>query len=185
MLPGEEGYQQLRAWLEAKTMIEELERSAGALIGYVQTPVLASIGYLELWPEHHALFFNEVGDSSTGQQHIVRFDRMTVRGTQAILYQDGAVMASIAPFDEWPGQDLDRLKATWREWQSDQGRRRPLDIENAKGIPRIISSVGQRDRRCSPGWKQSPGFLVFQNHFRELESCDRCDLAGHFANAAE
>jgi hypothetical protein len=107
------------------------DRYQGALIGYVQqTPVIATIGYLELWPEHSALFFNEVGDSSTGQQHIVRFETMEIKGDQAILYQGDAVIASIAPFEEWP-VDVDRCKANWREWLTWQEWRRPLDIANA------------------------------------------------------
>jgi hypothetical protein len=57
----------------------------GAMIGYVQCPVLATIGYLEMWPEHSALFFNEMGDSSSGQQHILKFDKLEVKGDQTIL----------------------------------------------------------------------------------------------------
>jgi hypothetical protein len=104
----------------------------GALIGYVETPVIATIGYLELWPEHQALFFNEVGDSATGQQHIVRFDKLEVTGNQAILYLNGSVTASIRQFSEWP-VDVEQCEANWQEWLTWQEWRRPLDIANAAG----------------------------------------------------
>jgi len=74
----------------------------GAAIQYVDCPVLATIGYLELWPEHHALFFCEVGDSSTGQQHILEFYKLVVKGDQGILYRsNGDLIASIAPYDDF------------------------------------------------------------------------------------
>jgi hypothetical protein len=103
----------------------------GALIQYAAYPVIATIGYLELWSEHQALFFNEVGDSSTGQQHILECDEMEIRGDQAILYRDGEVVASIAPYDDF-NVDVDWYKSDWQEWLSWQSWRRPLDGENAK-----------------------------------------------------
>lgn len=105
--------------------------SEGALIEYVSSPVLrATVGYLELWPEYNALFFNEVGDSSTGQQHVLVFDRFEIKGDQAIFWKAGEFAASIAPYHEFP-VDVDQLMADWQEWLLDQPRRRPLDIENA------------------------------------------------------
>jgi hypothetical protein len=87
----------------------------GAAIQYVEFPVIATIGYLELWLEHHALFFCEVGDSSTGQQHVLEFDKMEIKGDQAILYKAGDVVASIAPYGEFP-LDVDQCKADWQTW---------------------------------------------------------------------
>jgi hypothetical protein len=75
----------------------------GVTLQYVEMPsVSATIGYAELWPELGALYCCEVGDGSTGQQHVVEFDRMVFKGARmADLRKRGKLVGRVATFDDY------------------------------------------------------------------------------------
>jgi hypothetical protein len=67
---------------------------------------VASVGYPELWPEHRALFFNEISDGP-GWQNVLAFTRFTATPQQVLFYDKSGLIAVLVPCERMAAQEPD------------------------------------------------------------------------------
>jgi hypothetical protein len=70
------------------------------------------VGYAELMAPGK-LYYAELSDLSTGHQHVLKFSRASANGDMMLEFRDahGRLLATLAPFIEWPELDADELCA--------------------------------------------------------------------------
>ena len=98
--------------------------SAIGLLEWHGVPVdlLVVVGYAELMAPGK-LYFAELSDLSTGHQHLLEFSKASANG-QMIDFRDkaGELLATLAPFIEWPELDPAAMARAWSLWQKDLQR---------------------------------------------------------------
>jgi hypothetical protein len=85
--------------------------------------LLVVVGYAELMAPGK-LYFAELSDLSTGistgQQHLLRFAKAEPNGGMLNFQgQGGKLLATLAPFIEWPELDARAMARWWSLWQKD------------------------------------------------------------------
>jgi hypothetical protein len=80
--------------------------------------MLVAIGYAEIWPDRDAMFFCELGNGTTGKQHILQYERAKVQSNQVTFYDKaGKIVAGLSPYVENPEVNTDDMNEAWASWK--------------------------------------------------------------------
>jgi hypothetical protein len=88
----------------------------------VPVNLLVVVGYAKLMAPGK-LYFAELTDLSTGHQHLLRFAKAEPNGDMLNFRdKEGKLLATLAPFVEWPELDVWPMARAWSLWQKDLER---------------------------------------------------------------
>ena len=77
-----------------------------------------AVGYAEMWLDRDMMYYCELGDGTTGKQHVLKFASFDPRSNQVLFYQpDGHLIAGLAPYAEWPEVSTDDMHLAWEDWK--------------------------------------------------------------------